>query len=412
MGLDKWAPVLGKSTKYSNHSIAYGNNQFVVVGPGTIFTSQDEGATWVGNPSVVAQPGWASLYSVAYGDGVFVAVGGHRSRWNGFNWSPPISQTVSGITTFLRAIAHGKDALGAGLFVAVGDAGTIVTSPDGVTWTSVNSGTTGDLRAIAYGNSRFVAAAESGSILTSPNGATWTTHLQTTTSLTSLLRTLAFGNNSFVAVDNNQFVRTSSDGTSWVNLSTVLATADLSVSIGYGFDTFVVVGDKGSIHTSPDGVIWTKQSSGSSDYFMAVAYGMNRFVAVDTTGAILRSGEFPSADLKALSSNAWPLNPTFNPLVIAYSANVVGDVASVTPTSEDALATIRVRLGSGSDVVVPSGTKSADGQMSFFVPNTFFIMVTARNNTTKVYTLDVYRAWVIQLVVRVYRGLRRFWFFR
>ena len=57
---------------------------------------------------------------------------------------------------------------GNGLFVAVGGSGTILTSPDGVTWTARTSGTGNGLRGVAYGNNTFVAVGEYGTILTSP----------------------------------------------------------------------------------------------------------------------------------------------------------------------------------------------------------------------------------------------------
>jgi len=52
-------------------------------------------------------------------------------------------------------------------FVAVGDSGTILTSPDGVTWTTRTSGTTYYLTAVTYGNGTFVAVGENGTILQS-----------------------------------------------------------------------------------------------------------------------------------------------------------------------------------------------------------------------------------------------------
>jgi hypothetical protein len=64
---------------------------------------------------------------------------------------------------------------GNGLFVAVGDNGTIVTSPDGEVWTARVSGTSDRLRAITYGSGHFVATKENRSqpILTSPDGINW-----------------------------------------------------------------------------------------------------------------------------------------------------------------------------------------------------------------------------------------------
>jgi hypothetical protein len=57
---------------------------------------------------------------------------------------------------------------GNGLFVAVGDVGTILTSPNGVRSTEQASGTSNSLYGVAYGNGTFVAVGEDGAILTSP----------------------------------------------------------------------------------------------------------------------------------------------------------------------------------------------------------------------------------------------------
>lgn len=264
MGLDKWtATKPDPMAKLAYHAVAYGNDEFVVVGPRSIVRSRNEGASWLNDSTQLTE--W--YHSVSYGGGVFVAVGIYQTRWNGFMWSSPISQTVGGVTKHLRAVAHGEVPLGGpgapksfGLFVAVGDAGSIVTSRDGVTWATSNSGITDDLKTIAYGNQRFVAAADSGKVFTSPNGVTWT-HVASTA---SYFRALTFGHNIFVGVLNSKVALKSSDGASWTNLSTGLANADPMSSIDCGFDTFVVVGANGSIHTSPDGIVWTKRLSGAT----------------------------------------------------------------------------------------------------------------------------------------------------
>jgi hypothetical protein len=49
---------------------------------------------------------------------------------------------------------------GNGLFVAVGDDGTILTSPDGVNWTAADLGDGQPLYGVAYGNGLFVAVGE------------------------------------------------------------------------------------------------------------------------------------------------------------------------------------------------------------------------------------------------------------
>ena len=73
---------------------------------------------------------------------------------------------------------------------------TILTSPDGVTWTTRISGTSYGLNGVTYGNNTFVAVGGS-TILTSPDGVSWTIR----TSGTSYgLNGVTYGNNTFVAV--------------------------------------------------------------------------------------------------------------------------------------------------------------------------------------------------------------------
>ncbi len=54
---------------------------------------------------------------------------------------------------------------GNGTFVAVGNAGTFLTSRDGVTWTRRDSGTGQPLFGVTYGNGTFVAVGYNGTII-------------------------------------------------------------------------------------------------------------------------------------------------------------------------------------------------------------------------------------------------------
>ncbi len=101
----------------------------------------------------------------------------------------------------LNSVAHGS-----GLFVAVGERGTILTSPDGVSWTARASGTDEWLWGVAYGNGRFVAVGGGGAILTSPDGVTWT---QRTSLEKSDLLSVAYGNGLFVVVGSVGTILTS-----------------------------------------------------------------------------------------------------------------------------------------------------------------------------------------------------------
>src|SRR5258708_2690995 len=57
--------------------------------------------------------------------------------------------------------------------VAVGDAGTIVTSPDGTTWTARTSGASSALNGITWSGTQFLAVGDAGTVVTSATGIAW-----------------------------------------------------------------------------------------------------------------------------------------------------------------------------------------------------------------------------------------------
>jgi hypothetical protein len=61
-------------------------------------------------------------------------------------------------------------AFGNGVFVAVGNEGAVITSPDGVCWIARNARTDERLRGIVFGNGIFVAVGYEGAIVTSRTG--------------------------------------------------------------------------------------------------------------------------------------------------------------------------------------------------------------------------------------------------
>jgi hypothetical protein len=97
-----------------------------------------------------------------------------------------------------------------GLFIAVGQKGSITTSPNGIDWTPRTSKHTGFIWDVATDGQHLVAAAQWGRVLTSSDGANWTVH---ETELPGHLTDVAFGNGTFIAVGwDGQIVQSDSVG--------------------------------------------------------------------------------------------------------------------------------------------------------------------------------------------------------
>jgi len=285
--------------------------------------SATTGITWTLRTSA-ADSSW---YSVAYGNGMFVAVAASGTG-NRVMTSP------DGITWTLRSSAADNSwrsvAYGAGLFVAVAITGTsnrVMTSPDGITWTLRTSAADNDWLSVAYGAGVFVAVAASGTgnrVMTSPDGITWTLR---TSAADNYWRSVAYGNGLFVAVASSgtgNRVMTSPDGITWTLRSSAADNDWLSVA--YGAGVFVAVAYTGTgnrVMTSPDGITWTLRTSAADNYWRSVAYGAGLFVAVAITGTSNRVMTSPDGITWTLRSSAadndW--------LSVAYGAGVFVAVA-------------------------------------------------------------------------------------
>ena len=135
-------------------------------------------------------------------------------------WRNPVPEPV-----LLFSVAYGD-----GRFLAVGYSGTILSSTNGVDWTREESGTRNHLTGIAYGNNMFVALGQ-GVILTSGDGVRWVTH---DTDGLPRLYSLTFANGLFVASGTS--IATSPDGVHWTPRNSG------GFAIAYGNGRFVGVG--------------------------------------------------------------------------------------------------------------------------------------------------------------------------
>jgi hypothetical protein len=229
--------------------IAHGAPGFAAVGDAWAASSSD-GREWELHELPTVWP----LHSVAWGDGVFVAVGDEGTLLtsaDGWVWEEQWSTT----TADLERIAWAGNR-----FIAVGGGGTILSSADSVNWGPDLSASTAHLYGVAGGEEVAVAVGEGGTILATTDGSYWFAPL---TGVEADLRGVAWNGHHFAAVGvepgaggaaGEAVVLASADGLHWSSFP-VEAPALLSV-IGDGAEGFIAVGeDRALLETSCVGTL-------------------------------------------------------------------------------------------------------------------------------------------------------------
>jgi len=236
------------------------------------------------------------------------------------------------------------------VFVAVGDQGAVLSSPDGAVWSVRTSGTTLALNDVTFGGARYVAVGQAGKILVSDDGLEW----DSASSPSSRdLNAVVWHLDRFYAIggDYSAGAETlvSFDGTSWtrpeiplpkylltdlasdgVNLVTIgnyqsdLQTFGLfawaegsgwvqridgaSAAVRYdviasGVPNFAMI-NFGAAATSTDTATWSATPIFNGGVMLDLAYTQSGWLAVGDAGLILRSPD----------ARAWTAHPTGLPV--------------------------------------------------------------------------------------------------
>jgi len=226
--------------------------------------------------SVVSLNGvvWTGAVFVTVASGPFGA-GLILTSIDGIKWS-----TRSSGTPGLRGIFWSGAQI-----IAVGANGTLLTSPDGYRWTAQNSGVTTTLNAAAWSGDEFRVVGDGGVMLASPDGVIWSPRASKTT---ANLNGIIWSSTKFVYVgDGGAILTVLPTGTPQLRASGTLQNLN---AIGVSANgTLVTVGAAGTILTSTDGITWISRSSGTGANIQGVTSSATQIVVVATSGRILTS---------------------------------------------------------------------------------------------------------------------------
>ena len=208
--------------------VTYGKNLFVAVGEtGAVYTSSD-GITWENRSSGTTK--W--LNGVHYANGLFVAVGEEgtiRTSSDAIAWT---SRDVS-VSVGFKDITYGNQQ-----FIAVGaysGSSYFYKSSDGITWASTSSAaetkTWGNnvvsylyRSGISYSEGRFLLTANIGTLKTSTDGSSWSSLNTGEVSVGSNVNVQQFekaisNNGTIVVVGANRNIVSTDNGSTWAEQS-------------------------------------------------------------------------------------------------------------------------------------------------------------------------------------------------
>lgn len=256
---------------------AYAAYLFVAVGDGgALYTSADNQKTWVSRSLPAAAAG-RQLNDVTYAYGRFVAIGDAGTvvySTDGVTWTAStVNSAVSLSNTSLKAMTFSGATL-----MAVGQGGTVLTSGDGITWTAqatnitqnlnavaISPGVTTTLPAVTSTVTYWIAVGDAGAVYTSLDGITWTAQNLGLESVSTAWRGVSVLVNTTSTLDCG-----------------VGSPAVTSISTSY---SVALVGDGGKVATAGPGLTWTLSTLAGNPRLNRVISPSGQFVAVGDAGA-------------------------------------------------------------------------------------------------------------------------------
>lgn len=228
--LENWTEYQLNESYLKPAHISYGNGIFLITGGAgttnnTYYYYSTDGVNWI--PKVLNTGENFSMHSntCKFINNRFVFTTGYKTSRSGqqISSTKQFYETTDGInvTRHDYTIEESKSTATMdidyknGMYVSVGELGSIFTSSNLSNWTRRTSGTTLKLVGITYGKGQFVITGDKGTILTSTNGINWTKQESGTDAY--LIRS-RYANGMYIACGYNGTILQSIDGVSWTDI--------------------------------------------------------------------------------------------------------------------------------------------------------------------------------------------------
>jgi hypothetical protein len=291
-------------------------------------TSDDNGATWT--QQVIISGSWNNV-AWATSLGLFCVVSSVAT--NTYMTSP------DGITWTSRTFATSATRPGIawnGTVFAVSSTATasFLYSSDGVNWGAATSsvGAAGGSNTIIWNGSIFVCVAGTTLVLTSPDGITWSTASMPSS---AQWQTVAWNGTVFYCKAYNTTAgATSTNGTTWT-----AANFDIKIgrwgsvawngSLFCAVQTSVSVGTTNAYATSPDGITWTQRTLPSAASLAKIIWNGTIFCAIG--GGAVSNAVFTSTNGTSWSSGSLGVSQAWSS--VAYGNGIFVAVALTSTTN-------------------------------------------------------------------------------
>jgi len=222
--------------------------------------------------------------------GQYLTTNGTTNSWGSITGLPTNWTARTPLGNMIRTIGYNET----NLYVAAGTAGTLMTSPDGITWTARTSGFgANSIYKVSFGNGLWVAVGANGTITTSTDGITWTA--RTANMSSNDIYDAQYANSIWVAVGaggaatNTGGITYSTNGTTWTRKSQTLTIGGNYYGVAYNGSNWIVganIATNNFLYASAPSGTWTVGSTTSGQDIYHIFYDGTRTLEVNSAGQL------------------------------------------------------------------------------------------------------------------------------